>query len=77
MFCGKNGDILKENDTIVFTRLAETYRKIAEEGADAFYQGQLAQNLVTDIQAAGSIFYCFIQVRKVNECGPKSLKAHS
>lgn len=59
VFCGEDGDILKENDTIKFTKLAETYRKIAEEGPDAFYYGQLAQNLVTDIQAAGSVFLLF------------------
>ncbi|TKS84507.1 Gamma-glutamyltranspeptidase 1 [Collichthys lucidus] len=55
VFCGEDGDILRENDTIKFTKLAETYRKIAEEGPDAFYHGQLAQNLVTDIRAAGGI----------------------
>ncbi|GLD73403.1 gamma-glutamyltranspeptidase 1-like protein [Lates japonicus] len=55
VFCGKNGDVLKVNETIKFTKLAETYRKIAEQGPNAFYEGQLAQNLVTDIQAAGGI----------------------
>ncbi|XP_030598078.1 glutathione hydrolase 1 proenzyme [Archocentrus centrarchus] len=55
VFCNKNHDILKEKETIKFTKLAATYRKIAEEGPDAFYKGQLAQNLVAEIQAAGGI----------------------
>lgn len=55
VFCGKNGDVLKENETIKFTKLAETYRTIAEKGAEEFYVGQTAENLVRDIQAAGRI----------------------
>lgn len=55
VFCGSNGDILKENDTIKFPKLAQTYRKIAEEGPDAFYEGELAKRLVDDIQARGSV----------------------
>lgn len=56
VFCEeKRVDVLKENDTIKFPKLAQTYRKIAEEGADAFYQGELAEYLVADIQAAGSV----------------------
>ncbi|KAF3702072.1 Glutathione hydrolase 1 proenzyme [Channa argus] len=55
VFCGENGDVLKENETIKFTKLAETYRKIANMGPDVFYEGQMAQDLVTDIQAAGGI----------------------
>ena len=59
MFCGKGSDVLKENDTIVFTKLAQTFRKIAEEGAGAFYQGELGQNFVADIQADGNPFFIF------------------
>lgn len=55
VFCGKNGDVLKENETIKFTKLAETYRKIAEKGVEEFYEGETAQNLVRDIQAAGRV----------------------
>ncbi|XP_013859228.1 gamma-glutamyltranspeptidase 1 [Austrofundulus limnaeus] len=55
VFCGKNGDILKENETIKFTKLAETYRKIAEKGVKEFYEGETAENLVRDIQASDGI----------------------
>uniref|UniRef100_A0A3B3UWY1 Glutathione hydrolase n=1 Tax=Poecilia latipinna TaxID=48699 RepID=A0A3B3UWY1_9TELE len=55
VFCAKNGSVLKENDIIKFTRLAGTYRKIAEKGAEEFYTGQLSDELVKDIQAAGGI----------------------
>uniref|UniRef100_A0A8C6T189 Gamma-glutamyltransferase 1b n=1 Tax=Neogobius melanostomus TaxID=47308 RepID=A0A8C6T189_9GOBI len=55
VFCGADGDVLKENETITFPQLAKTYRKIAEEGADVFYKGQLAQDLVADIQREGGI----------------------
>ncbi|XP_070706846.1 glutathione hydrolase 1 proenzyme [Pempheris klunzingeri] len=55
VFCGGSGDVLKENDNMTFPRLAKTYRKIAAEGPDAFYLRQLAENLVSDIQAAGGI----------------------
>lgn len=50
-------DILKENETITYPKLAKTYRTIAEVGPDAFYSGQLAQNLVEDIQAASKILF--------------------
>ncbi|KAF5892020.1 gamma-glutamyltranspeptidase 1-like [Clarias magur] len=55
VFCNKNGNILKENDTITFHKLAETYQLISEEGADAFYNGTIAENLVKDIRNAGGI----------------------
>ncbi|KAF7217046.1 glutathione hydrolase 1 proenzyme isoform X2 [Nothobranchius furzeri] len=55
VFCGANGDVLKENETIKFLKLAETYRKLAENGAGEFYEGQTSQNLIKDIQAKGGI----------------------
>ncbi|XP_056128100.1 glutathione hydrolase 1 proenzyme-like [Rhinichthys klamathensis goyatoka] len=45
--------ILKENDSKSFSKLATTYETIAEEGAKAFYNGSLTDNIVEDIMDAG------------------------
>lgn len=66
VFCGKDGDILKENDTIKFPTLAQTYKKIAEQGPNAFYEGELARDLVTDIQAAGNILLYIVQTDRLH-----------
>ncbi|XP_057674571.1 glutathione hydrolase 1 proenzyme-like isoform X2 [Corythoichthys intestinalis] len=55
VFCKSDFEVWKENDIIRFPKLYTTYRRIAEEGADAFYHGEIAENLVADIQAAGGI----------------------
>ncbi|XP_067106653.1 glutathione hydrolase 1 proenzyme [Osmerus mordax] len=55
VFCGPDKKVLKENQTIRYIKLADTYERIAEGGADVFYQGDMAQNLTREIQAAGGI----------------------
>ncbi|XP_053479913.1 glutathione hydrolase 1 proenzyme-like, partial [Ictalurus furcatus] len=55
VFCDSNKTILRENDTIRFPRLADTYERIAEEGADVFYNGSMAKTIVNDIRAAGGV----------------------
>uniref|UniRef100_A0A8C9RWK4 Glutathione hydrolase n=1 Tax=Scleropages formosus TaxID=113540 RepID=A0A8C9RWK4_SCLFO len=55
VFCDSNKRPLKENETIRFVTLADTYERIAWEGPDVFYNGSLAEDLVKDIQAAGGI----------------------
>ncbi|XP_026881105.2 glutathione hydrolase 1 proenzyme [Electrophorus electricus] len=55
VFCDKSGEILKENDTITFPKLANTYQEIANKGPDVFYNGTIAENLINDIKNAGGI----------------------
>ncbi|KFZ53570.1 Gamma-glutamyltranspeptidase 1, partial [Podiceps cristatus] len=54
VFC-RGGKILHEGDIIKMPKLANTYETIASEGADAFYTGSLAKQLIDDIHSVGGI----------------------
>jgi gamma-glutamyltranspeptidase / glutathione hydrolase len=49
-----NGRPVRAGDRVVQPELAETLRHIAEQGADAFYRGPLAQAFVATLRAGGS-----------------------
>uniref|UniRef100_A0A8P4KAE4 Gamma-glutamyltransferase 5 n=1 Tax=Dicentrarchus labrax TaxID=13489 RepID=A0A8P4KAE4_DICLA len=53
LYSDKNGMLLKTNDIVKFEKLIETLKIIADKGADAFYNGAIANNLVRDINEAG------------------------
>ncbi|KAG0264980.1 hypothetical protein BG011_005736 [Mortierella polycephala] len=50
-----NGTVLREGQWIKREALANTLEKIGKEGADAFYTGPIAQNMVDHIHANGGI----------------------
>ncbi|NXW61292.1 GGT1 hydrolase, partial [Eurystomus gularis] len=54
VFC-RGGKILHEGDIIKMPKLANTYETIASEGADAFYTGSLAKQIIDDIHSVGGI----------------------
>ncbi|BBC73822.1 gamma-glutamyltransferase [Altererythrobacter sp. B11] len=45
---------LREGDTLRQPALAETFRRLAEDGLDSFYSGALAGDIASDLQALGS-----------------------
>ncbi|TRY54471.1 hypothetical protein DNTS_009187 [Danionella cerebrum] len=55
MFLDSYNNTLEEKATVKFPVLADTYARIAEEGVDVFYNGDLSGKIVADIQAAGGI----------------------
>lgn len=55
LYTDKNGNLLKTGDIVKFEKLADTLEMIANHGADAFYTGTIAENLVRDIQEAGIV----------------------
>ncbi|XP_063310588.1 glutathione hydrolase 5 proenzyme [Pelobates fuscus] len=53
LFC-KGTEVLEINDTVNYTQLAHTLRILADEGADSFYQGKVAQGMLRDLWDQGS-----------------------
>ncbi|XP_061672281.1 gamma-glutamyltransferase 5a isoform X2 [Syngnathoides biaculeatus] len=53
LFSDKNGNLMQMGDILKFETLADTLETIANFGADAFYSGKIAENLIRDIQEAG------------------------
>ncbi|KAM4808087.1 glutathione hydrolase 5 proenzyme [Rhinophrynus dorsalis] len=50
----KDQDVLKEGQVINFTQLGHTLSTVAEKGADGFYLGPIAEQMVEDLRAQGS-----------------------
>lgn len=48
-----NGFLLRQGDVLRRPKLANTYEQLAEHGADLFYKGAIAQQIVKDIREAG------------------------
>ncbi|XP_061585805.1 gamma-glutamyltransferase 5a [Cololabis saira] len=53
VFSDVNGNLLKTGDLVKFEKLADTLETIANRGADAFYTGRIAEDLIHDVQEAG------------------------
>ncbi len=51
----KQGEILKEGDTLRLPELAETLRRIQEQGTDGFYKGTTARLIVEEMKRNGGI----------------------
>ncbi|NXC13239.1 GGT1 hydrolase, partial [Corythaeola cristata] len=56
VFCS-GGEILQEGDIVKMPKLADTYEIIASEGADAFYTGSLAKQIIDDIRSEVSFSF--------------------
>ncbi|XP_038139266.1 glutathione hydrolase 5 proenzyme-like [Cyprinodon tularosa] len=54
-FTDEKGNLLKTGDIIKFEKLADTLETIADDGAEAFYSGRIAEDLVRDVQEAGGV----------------------
>ncbi|XP_059193283.1 gamma-glutamyltransferase 5a [Centropristis striata] len=53
LFTDEKGNLLQTGDTVKFEKLADTLEMIAKHGADIFYTGKIAEDLIRDIQEAG------------------------
>lgn len=50
-------EYFKEGEIIFRPKLANTLETIANNGAEVFYNGSLAKDIVSDIREAGTTFF--------------------
>ena len=55
LFVKDDGQLYQAGDTLIQKELAESLKKIAQGGEKAFYQGEIAQNIIKASQASGGI----------------------
>ncbi|XP_019628472.1 PREDICTED: gamma-glutamyltranspeptidase 1-like [Branchiostoma belcheri] len=55
VFCDQDGNVLTEGKKYKMSDLSRTLDSIARHGGDVFYSGNIATNLVTNIQSQGGI----------------------
>ncbi|XP_067942701.1 scoloptoxin SSD14-like isoform X2 [Watersipora subatra] len=46
----ETGKVKKAGETIFFPKMAQTYRRIAEEGVDTYYNGSLRDDIIADLE---------------------------
>jgi gamma-glutamyltranspeptidase / glutathione hydrolase len=55
IYVKENGKVREAGEILKNPDLAKTYRIIAEQGADAFYQGEIADAIVSDMETNGGL----------------------
>ena len=65
LFVKPDGSMYEVDEILKRPRLANTLETIANEGADAFYTGSLAQDVVDDIKDYGRLLQCFYGFRLI------------
>lgn len=70
IFFDENGEILKEGDTLIQKDLAETLKRIRDNGADDFYQGETAQKIAAHMAKGGLITLDDLKSYKIVEREP-------
>ena len=53
LYQNEDGSYKRAGDIVKNEALAETLQRIAENGAQEFYNGEIAKNIVADLQAMG------------------------
>lgn len=54
-FLKENGEVYKDGDILIQKDLAKTLRILQQQGEKAFYEGEIAKAMVSDIQKGGGI----------------------